>query len=244
MKITYLLISSEREAIGFAGTILARPLPTHLFDAASAPSSPPLSTQPRVRSAVVSMVADILSEIRSLAIVVESAAQAVELIIGLTLGTGNRFLLLFPFSDWRFYTAQKPIGTLRRGTSHEPTPETATPLPDVIDRGLRANISETNRYGRLFREYAVHYNSDINVTWSRLRLMVTHRGTEVYSCPAHPHNVKNAYCLFRLLDNNIDRFVFYLREHEDQVPNVFASATPENYSGVNLDDNDDDDDEV
>jgi hypothetical protein len=132
--------------------------------------------------------------------------------------------------------ARKRIRTLQRGSSHLPTPEDATPLSPVIGIPVRTRMSEANRYGRLFRAHASHFNSDIDVIWSRLSFMVKYRGDEVFRCPSYPKDIKNAYALLRLVDCNINDFLRFLSENNEVVPNVFEDPTPPRLSDVSVED--------
>lgn len=130
------------------------------------------------------------------------------------------------------------MGTLRRGSSHVPTSQSVTPLPAVVGHALLARQAEVNRYGRYLRAHAQHFNSDCDVCWNRRRLYIKYRGEEVYQCLPTPEAIKNAYCLFRLLDSNINSFLRHLEGNDGAVPNVFESATPPHHDGVQMDQND------
>jgi hypothetical protein len=72
------------------------------------------------------------------------------------------------------------------------------------------------------------------VSWSRLRLFNSYREEEVFTCRATLQDVKNAYALFRLLNNNITEFTNYLRTNNGVVPDVFNNTTPPHYSDVEI----------
>jgi hypothetical protein len=126
------------------------------------------------------------------------------------------------------------VGTLRRGSSHVPTPQSITPLPTVIGHALRARLLEVNRYGRLFRSHVQHFNSDADVRWNRGRLYIMYRSEEVFECAPTAEDIKNAYCLFRLLNNNLTDFISYLDANNKVVPNVFESTTPPHHDDVQI----------
>jgi hypothetical protein len=132
--------------------------------------------------------------------------------------------------------ARRRIRTLQRGSSHVPTPEDATPLPPVTGFPMRTMMSEANRYGRLFRAHACHFNSDINVVWTRVCFSVKYKGNDVFRCPSYPKDIKNAYALLRLVDCNINDFLGFLSENNEVVPNVFEDPTPPRLSDVSVED--------
>lgn len=53
------------------------------------------------------------------------------------------------------------------------------------------------RYARLFRKHASHFNSDVNVGWSRLSLVVTYRGVEVFTFSSRAKDVKKSAMVTR-----------------------------------------------
>mmetsp|Transcript_23416 Transcript_23416/g.47049 ORF Transcript_23416/g.47049 Transcript_23416/m.47049 type:complete len:89 (+) Transcript_23416:213-479(+) len=75
------------------------------------------------------------------------------------------------------------------------------------------------------------------VSWNRLRLYISYREAEVFTCPATPKDVKNAYALFRLLGNNLSVFTSYLRTNNGEVPDVFSNATPPHHGDVEIEEN-------
>jgi hypothetical protein len=131
------------------------------------------------------------------------------------------------------------VGTLRRGSSHVPTPQSATPLPVVIGQALRVQLSEVNRYCRYMRAHVKHFNSDSDVCWNRKRLYIKYKSECVFQCVPTPEAIKNAYCLLRLCDSNLSHFLRYLIENDDKIPNVFESPTPIYHSEVEVDNTDD-----
>ena len=130
------------------------------------------------------------------------------------------------------------LRTLRRGSSYIPTPDTAPPpVPlEVAGRGLRAQLAEVNRYGRLLRDHMEHNNSHGDVHWNRLTITIKNHGDVIYQCPADPRNIKNIYMLFRAVCNcNLDKLNEYLVQHSDEdpvVPNVWEGITPPVAEGV------------
>jgi hypothetical protein len=130
------------------------------------------------------------------------------------------------------------VGTLRRGSSYVPTSQSVTPLPAVVGHALLNRQTEVNKYGRLLRAHAKHFNCDCDVNWNRRRLYIKYRGNVVFACEPTAEAVKNAYCLFRLLDSNISTFLRHLEANEGVVPNVFESETPPHHTGVQMDQDD------
>ena len=127
------------------------------------------------------------------------------------------------------------VGTLRRGSSRVPTSQSVTPLPTVVGHALRARQAEVNRYGRYLRAHVQHFNSDSDVCWNRRRLYIKYRGDEIFACSSTPEEIKNAYCLFRLLHSNLSEMIEYLEVHNGVVPNVFESVTPPHHDDAQCD---------
>lgn len=134
------------------------------------------------------------------------------------------------------------VETLRRGSSYDPTSQSVTPLPPVVDRSLlvrQREEAEVNRYGRYLRAHAQHFNSDCDVCWNRRRLYIQQRGEVVFDCLSTPEAIKSAYCLFRLLESNLTSFLSHLKENGGVVQSIVDSETPPHlHHDVNVGDED------